>query len=584
MRVCFTSDKEWVVFLHEDGKEYKYLSEFPAFVKVGPYNAVPAKLHVLHNVVSRLQKAKRKLAIDRDVYDFLQQPFQLKEIPASFRFHTEPMDYQRIALRYLWTVGSGGLLLDPGMGKTKVVLDYIVLAGFKKVLVVCPKPLLSVWTDEIEVHRPELSNYYVVQSMDWDKEKTSVESADVVIINYTKAVALDDFLANAGFDFMHLDEFLIKDPTTDRTKSLTKISKKIPFRCGGSGTLVNNTILDVFAPVRYLEPGLVGYNGSHFMARHTVKNPHNPKQVVGYKGIDEARAILESCSIVMTKDKWLKLPDKKFHDISVSLTPEQHEAYWQLTRNYLCKVGGQTVEVDNPLVMMSKLYQIANGFLYIADKEDEQVNEVSELLAEDPKRKKKRLKRNTVFFAESAKVKALRDLLCGKLSGKRAIIWFNMEAEYQMISKMLEELGHSFLTIKGGEADTGGKVRKFNRDNSIRWLVCQAKSVNYGVTVMGTSLEKLEELDIEPLPGISTDVHTEVFYSMSFSLEVYLQQQDRIHRLGQKHVCDYYRIFSSCPVEHRIRDAICDKMALKYEMLVDVAVSLLADSGKFNSE
>lgn len=571
MRLAFSENKQFIFFVHKDAKEYKFLHDFPAFIRQGPYFAIPAKINVLHNVVQRLRKARKELNLDKDVYEFLQTPFKLREIPASFKFHTQPMDYQLLALRYLYTTGSGGLLLDPGMGKSKVVLDYIALQGFKRSLIICPKALLFVWEDEIQVHRPELAEgAYVVKTTSWEDEKEGILNSPVVILNYNKAVSFAAELSNAGFDFMHIDEFLIKDPSTDRTKALTSISKRIPYRCGGSGTLINNTVLDVFSPVRYLEPSLVGWNFTNFKNKHTVPNPNDVKQVVAFKGLDEARSILESCSIVMSKERWLKLPEKVFHDVSVSLSQEQKDVYWALMRNYTAEVGGHTVDIDNPLVMLAKLYQISNGFLYINKKESESANEVSELLAEEGKQTKTRSKRETYFFNEQAKIGALRRILTERIPDRKAIIWFNMEAEYQLIKQLLDELGSKYLTIKGGEKSTGEKVREFNRTPEIQWLVCQAKSVNYGITVLGTSSEKLEELDIEAMPGVSPEVYTQVFYSMNFSLEVFLQQQDRIHRLGQKHTCEYYRIFASTPVEARIRDALSDKMTLRKDMLVDI--------------
>jgi SNF2 family DNA or RNA helicase len=585
MRIAFNQNRDKVLFIHEDMHEYKRLHNFPAFLKEGPYFFVPAKSQVLFNVVNRLQRTKSKIRMDKDVHEFMNMPFKLLPIPGSFKFHTKPMDYQEIALRYIYTVGSGGLLLDPGMGKSKVVLDYIWLMQFKKVIIVCPKALLFVWEDEIAVHRPELS-YHVVGSTDWEKELPGISGATVTILNYTKAVTLRAELAKVGYEFIHLDEFLIKDPKTDRTKSLTDLARRIPYKCGGSGTLINNTIMDVFCPVRYLEPALVGSNYKNFFDTHAVTvipraggdgQQQQRAQVVAFKGKDIARSILESCSIVMTKDKWLKLPKKNFRDIYVQMQPEQREAYYSLMSNYITQVQGTFIEVDNPLVMMSKLYQISNGFVYHTPPE-EVGEETYDLIGDDPKKKKKKSSRTTLFFSESAKIAALRKLLTETIKGRRAIIWFNMEAEYQMIEKMLKEENQTFLTIKGGEKATGEKVRRFNHDPSINWLVCQAKSVNYGITVLGTNLEKLEADDYPVFPGISPEVYTEVFFSMNFSLEVYLQQQDRIHRLGQKHECDYYRIFCNSPVEKRIRSAIEDKLTLRYDMLVDVAESLLKES------
>lgn len=580
MLIQFNQDRTKVLFIHEDGKEYIFLNRFPAFLKGfrDQYFYAPAKPQLIFNLYHRLLRAKRKLKISQDVLDFLNQPFALKPIPASFKFHTTPMDFQEISLRYLYTVGGGGLLLDPGMGKSKVILDFILLMGFTKALIVCPKPLLFVWEDEIATHRPELT-YHTVTTTDWPAEAVGITKANVTIINYNKAVAFKEQLKAAGFQFIHLDEFLIKDPSTDRTKDLTDLSYVIPHRAGGSGTLVNNSVHDVFAPVRYLEPSLVSQSSKKFLDHFAVKKTGKDKdgntvnRVVAFKYMDEARSILESCSIVMTKEKWLKLPPKHFHDIFVPLTDEQRRVSQELARNYISTVKGTTIEIDNALVMLSKLYQISNGFIYWTPpgEESEVENETAELLADEPKRKKKKLKRQTIFFEDSAKIEALRKLTCETIPGRRAILWFNMEAEYTLIKAMLEREGKSFLTIKGGENKTGEKVRTFNTDPSIDYLVCQARSVNYGITVLGTTLEKLEETDFEIFPGISPEVHTQIFYSMNFSLEVYLQQQDRIHRLGQKHDCDYYRIFAISPVEKRIRDAITEKLTIRHSLLIDIA-------------
>ena len=592
MRIKFNQNKTKVYFINDDAREYKFLFEYPAFLREGPYFFVPAKWAIARNVFQRLRHdmpKKTKWAIDKDVHDFLNTQPKLREIPESFKFFTEPMDFQRIALRYMYTVGSGGILLDPGMGKSKVTLDYIALQGFKKVIIVCPKPLLFVWEDEIGIHRPDLT-FYTVKTTDWEKEKEGILSKQVTIINYNKAITFAEELASIGYEYIHLDEFLIKDPKTDRTKTLTKLSKDIPFRSGGSGTLINNSLMDVFCPVRYLEPALVGWNYTHFLERHAVRvktkagEEASVRAIVAFKGMDIARSILESCSIVMTKDEWLKgkIPEKQFHDIYVTPSQDQKEVYDSLMRNYIAEFKGEFFEIDNALVMLSKLYQISNGFLYKADKDETEmkagdaaaVNDLDDLLQD--KDRKRRPKRRTVFFDEQPKVEALRELVTKKIPERKAIIWFNMSAELELIEAMLKKENKNYEVIKGGESNIGKKVRRYNADPSIQYLVCQAKAVNYGITVLGTTVEKLEEEDneFEMMPNINPEVHTEIFYSMNFSLEVYLQQQDRIHRIGQKHVCDYYRIFANTSIEHQIRKAAIDKMSIREEMLVDIAHKL----------
>lgn len=571
MLVKFNVNKDRVLFIHENANEYKALMGFPAFLKEGPHHYVPAKVGVVYNVVSRIETSFRKIQIDKDVYTFMNQELRLRDLPSDFKFHTTPMIYQEIALRFMLTNGGGGLLLDPGMGKSKVVLDFIKLMGFKKSIVVCPLPLLFVWEDEVAIHRPDLT-IHLVTTTDWDAEWAKGKDKNILCLNYTKAVMFAPQLSKQGFEFIHLDEFLIKDPSTTRTKDITELSKKIPYRCGGSGTLVNNSIFDVFAPVRYLEPALVGWNYTNFQNRHAVKNPRDLKMVLGYRKKEEARAVLETCSIVMTKDEWLKLPEKKFHDMYYQPGEKQRDFYQSLQRNFIAEVGGETVEVDNALVMLSKLYQVSQGFIYVSDKKSEE-EEALDLLAEEGKKKKKG-KRRTVFFSEQPKVDAMVNLIKNTTKEKRAIIWFNCEAEYELIRKALEDNNWTFRSIKGGTKNLGGIVREYNADPNIKFLVCQAKSVNYGITILGTSFEKLEDAGVEVLPGISPSVHTQIFYSCNFSLEVFLQQQDRIHRIGQKHPCDYYRLWLNTPVEMLIKNALTDKMCIRKEMLVDIAEKL----------
>ena len=598
MNVSFNQDKTKIIFTHEDAKEFKALHEFPALIKEGIYFYCPAKVNVVKNLLDRFKTKFKKIALSKEIYEFSQQDIVLKAIPESFKFFTEPMDFQRIALRYMYTMGSGGLLLDPGMGKSKVVLDYIALMGFKRSVIVCPLPLLFVWKDECAIHRPD-KTIHLISATDgegeiktegktpeeieeaiarkearkaaWNEEWKLAQQADIIVINYTKLSMLKKHFDKIEIDFLHLDEFLIKDVSSNRTEDITNLSYGIPYRCGGSGTLVNNSPLDVFAPVRYLEPSLVGKSARQFNIRHTFRNPRNPRIVTGYKGVEEVREILEACCIVMSKAEWLKLPEKQFFDIYVNPSAEQKRCYTELSTNYITKIDDTWLQVDNALVMMSKLYQISNGFVYFNDEESEELG--AGLSAERTKTKKK-INRQIKYFDEQPKADALKELLSGKLKTRRNIIWFNFSGELNNITTVLDSLERKYLVIRGGTKNIGELIHQFNNDPSINDIVCQAKTINYGVTILGTTTEKLEDAGYEMFPGISPEVYTQIFFSCNFSLEVYLQQQDRTHRIGQKHICEYYRIWCNTNVEVRIWKALRDKMNIRKEMLIDIAESL----------
>ena len=613
MKLSLTSDHKYMEATPVSSKDFSFLKTFPGFVKVRGRYIAPARVNIVKNLVSRIKKHYPEgLQASKSVVDLYKSEFRLLPIPDSFTYFTTPLRHQEIALRYLYTNGGGGLLLDPGLGKTKVVLDFVKLMGFGKSLIVCPKALLFVWQDEVAVHRPDL-DIHVRRSMTWDRKIPRLEKkieelqlrlsqkedeedatklkrsqsllkrmvkdreiderrsqeADLVVVNYEKCVQGQIELLDTKIDFLAIDEGLVKDPKSLRTQAITSISKTVSSVVIMSGTLVNNSPVDIFAPVRIMEPALVGGAFLKFRDRfcHTgqVKDENGDVKntfVVGFKNLPEARNILQAISIVMRKEEWLDLPDKKFFTVECDPSEEQVERMTELAANYITTIGDEYLEVDSPLTAMAKLYQMSNGFVYLSTDEEE----VDELFG---KESRNRSKRETFYFDRNPKIEAFLDLYNSKLSNRKFILWYNTDAEFHMISKCLEDNRISFSSIRGGEKDTGGKVRAFNSNEKLQVLVCQAKSVNYGITVLGKNPEALDS-DIEVVPDIDPRVYTEVFFSLNFSLEVFLQQQDRIHRIGQTHETEYYIIMCNTPVERKIKEALESKTELRETILVDI--------------
>lgn len=560
---------QYVRYRPEGEKEKKLIRSFPGLLFLGLDYYSVAKPHVVANLVQRLQKKKFAIRADSSVKSYIEDTFKLKEIPEDFKFYTEPLPHQLLALRFAYTLGSCGLLLEAGMGKTKIVLDYIALSKFKKSLIIAPKALLFVWEDERIAHRPD-KTIYVVKSTNWEEEQEGILAADIVVVNYTKAVLMKGGLSSITWDYINLDEFLVKDPFSQRSQAINEIGRGVANKTGSSGTLVNNSPMDTFNPVRFLEPSLTGESYIKFRDEYCVMVKGSRKDdgsynkfIVGYRKVDEIKALLHSCSIVMTKEVWLKnLPKKVFRNVIVQMSDEQRHHYQELASNYITSLDGQYLEVENPLTVLCKLLQISNGFAYL-----DQGNEEEQEWLTGKESKKKKANRKTHFFKEQPKAEKLVSLLGNELSNRRVILWYNLSGERKVIEEYLTKAGISFITIAGGEKDTGNKVRTFNENNSCRVLLCQAKAVNYGITVLG---HDGEDEDIPILPNIDTNVYTQIFYSLSFSLEVFLQQQDRIHRIGQTHECEYYILVSNSAIEYDIVEKIEFKTELRENILTDI--------------
>ncbi len=607
MHIDVSPCNKYVVFQTTDIKEIAILKKFPGLLysKSGGFFYIPNKLNVIHNIFGRLKsKFKKTVTISEKVHLLRQEKEVLLDIPPEFTFHTEPLEHQLLALRHLYTRKNLGLLLDPGLGKTKTVLDYIYLSkltdkNFTKALIVCPKALLFVWQMETARHRPEL-RIHVINSVSYrsliasreakmadlsvglreaqalerdiarlrtamEEENKAISNADVIVVNYAKVVDGEAFFTKNKWSLLAIDEGLVKNPRSQQTEVITKISRNTDRNIVMSGTLINNGPEDVFAPVRILEPALLGTSFYTFNDYYGIMAGSATKKfLVGYRHKDEIRSCLEAVSLVMRKEDWLKLPPKKFIDVPVKLGKEQRRIYEEMASNYIADLGnGETVEVDNPLSCLCKLTQIMNGFMYIGGKDP-----VVDLGLGESKKppKKPEAPRVTVFLKDQPKLDALRDLLTRTLRGRKVVIWYNMSAEAILIENMLREVGIKYRTVKGGEKDTAGSINSFNNDPDITVLLCQAKAVNYGVTLLGSNLDDIEEAQ----PDLDTKVYTHVFYSLNYSLEVFIQQQDRSHRIGQTVSPEYYILKTDTDMEEAIVISLLNKERIREEFLVDI--------------
>ena len=165
-----------VEFKPETVVERNYLDRFPGFFRKKGLRISSMKPNILQNIVKRMKKtlSSKIVTSSQEIANTLKQPLELLEIPEDFHFYTKPLNHQMIALRYLYTYKQAGLLLDPGLGKTKVVLDFIALMGFGKSIIVCPKALLFVWEEEAQKHRPD-KKIYVMESTAWDEKLESAK-------------------------------------------------------------------------------------------------------------------------------------------------------------------------------------------------------------------------------------------------------------------------------------------------------------------------------------------------------------------------------------------------------------------------
>lgn len=582
--------------------ELSKLERFPGLSRLDRYYVIPAKKHLLRNLVPRLKRIFTKVEVSDSVSAIMEDTNKLP-YPDHFFFHTEPLPHQRIALERAYEYGNIALLLEPGLGKTKIVLDYIFLVQAKLPLIICPNALTFVWKDEAAIHRPEVKPY-VFKSTDYETEFKKMKDGgyNCMVMNYEKVTRLLDCLMDTEIDFLNIDEALIKDPSTNRTKSILKLGRNhssIKHRMIGSGTLINNSEADMFAPIQFIEPSLVGTN-YHAFAQRYLQEQYLKKGTTSIKFFtkevkrnEELKAELKDTlwapSVIMTKEEWLDLPPKEVIDVFVEMPEVISQQIEELTAHTSVTLpDGEHIDCDNALVMMTKVAQMSRGFCYVPEETEQSLETAAsleagslfDLFSEGPevraktKKKKKATKISHVYVYEKQHpiLKETVRLLTEDLKNEKSIVWFNMNTEARMLEAALTKASISFSSIYGGEKHIRDKVHAFNNEDDTQVLLCQAKVINYGVTVLGnTKAEEVEEDEIESLPNFNPRIATEIFFSTNFSLEVYLQQMDRIHRIGQTRPCKYYRMWvRNSWVDDNIRLAIDKKLKINKSMLVDI--------------
>lgn len=628
--------------LTEDGRRLLLKSEVPsdvAFLKKlpGPQATargmdfwIDAKPWLVRDVLKRIKTHFTGAArISARAQQVRQTSFALAPIPAAFGYHTSPFEHQDLALRYLYTMKRVGLLLDPGLGKTKVVLDWIYLEkltnpDFSKALVVCPKALLFVWVKQMRIHRPELKIHVLrgvgynkqIQGRrkklkstditdhqkrilqmdiarleeDRDEESAAIQRADIVLVNYAKVVQNPRFFTRNKWSLLAVDEALVKNPHSDQSGVITEVAHSTSCVTLMSGTLINNSEGDAFSPVCILEPTLLGMSVHKFNEFYAIRTKRtittrekdgsvgtrDVLSIIGYNHGAEIKESLHAVSLVMRKEAWLKdLPKKEFYYVNVELSEDQKRVYDEIGRNYISVLpNGETVEVDNPLSCLSKLSQISSGFLYITPTREEMVDvgifTMDHILAnrgssKDKARKARTSEPRRVYrFPSQPKVDALRKLHRGELAKEKVVIWYNFGFELELLEDLAKEENIVYRVVKGGTKDPGKQIDDFNEKPDVQWLLCQAKAVNYGVTLLGTDLE---QVDYEP--ELSVEVRTHVYYSLNYSLEVFIQQQDRSHRIGMKKAPRYFILRGDTSTERAISMKLVRKEVLREEFLED---------------
>lgn len=447
-------------------------------------------------------------------------------------------DYQKAALKWMLETPKSYLALDMGLGKTLITLEWIKALtkehGVKGVLVLAPlRTIHSTWPEEIKKWTPELT-YTVLHGA--DKLTNLQKDVDIYLMNYEGLPWLLDNLKRlfrksgaVPFRGLVIDEgSMVKSGSTKRFKILKTLCEVFPiWRTILSGTPAPNSLLDLWSQYYILDGGArLGQFVTHFKSRFFFQVDRmgfvwalRPgANTLIYKEIEDITYRLDS-------EDYLDLPDRIDNVLEIELPKKSMTLYKKLEKEFFLELeNAEDLEVFNAASLSMKLRQVVQGGVYTGTK-------VGNNLYLNPEGKE--VKVNPHERLHKAKLNVLKALV-EEANGQGILCAIQFKFELEMIRELYPDVA----VIAGGcSAIESAKHIKAWNAGELPLLVCHPSSISHGVNLQSGS-------------------HILLWYSLTWSLEQYLQLNKRLHRFGQKNVVVVHHLVAKGTVDERVMAAL----------------------------
>lgn len=460
-------------------------------------------------------------------------------LPPDLPLVTKPFHHQEQALALLLRRKVFGLFMDMGTGKTKVLLDLCACLKkeelakgnvFKPFLVIAPLSVVDVWKRQAAVHQPSLKVHVLSgSSAERDQQARDIRvygGADIIVVNYESSWRISE-LKYFSYTAMVLDEATrIKQRSAKQAKGALALGRLADRRYILTGTPMPNNPLELWNQLRFLDPTILGDSFYLFRDMYAVMGGYGRHEVVGWKNLDDLSRKLSRISYTVKKSECLDLPPKTYTEYRVDLPKDWAVSYTRMARDLVAEIQGTTISVEALLAKLTKLRQMASGFVYAPDTE--------ELVLKLP-------------LYQNPKIFQLVDLLQMWLSqNHKCVIWGIFKEELNLIESALKEIlpGGGWVRLDGSvpQEKRADLIEKFQTDPKCMVFVGQQRAGGLGITLTAGKYC--------------------VFFSNDYSPEIRLQCEDRLHRIGQNSAVTYVDIIAKKTIDGVICQMLKNKQKL----------------------
>jgi len=442
-----------------------------------------------------------------------------------------PHQYQHNAVQFMLENGSGQLWLEPGLGKTSITLEAVRQllnsSAIKKVLIVAPlRPSYAVWPVEVEKW-DNFKNLTISVLHGPHKDKILHDKSIIHVINFEGLQWLSATLRRLNiklpYDMLVVDEIsYLKNTRTQRFKSLNPMLDHFKRRFGLTGSPAPNGLMDIFGPQLVVDRGATfGRYITHYRANYFY-----PTGYGGYTWAlqtDAEQKIYDALSgkvLRMAAKDYLDLPELIINKVYIELPPDARKTYNELEKKLLTDIELGQVTAATAAVAIGKCQQIANGAVYLDGEE------------------------RTVQHVHDAKLEAVQDIV-EELSGQPCLIGYHFKHDLERLKKVYPDAPVIGSGVSGDQLT--GIINKWNLGLT-PVLLAHPQSAGHGLNLQGAG-------------------HAVIWFSNTWSLEIYEQFVRRLWRQGQRNNIIVHQMIARKTVDEAIIKAIETKDKTQQSLL-----------------
>lgn len=422
-------------------------------------------------------------------------------------------NYQNYAKDFILAHKVSALFLDCGLGKTITTLTAInelMYDSFEisKVLIIAPlRVAQSTWKEEIEKwDHLNLLRYSVAVGDEKERLKALKQNSDIYIINREN---VDWLVTKSGIDFnfdmLIIDELSsFKSHTSKRFKSLLKIRPYFERVVGLTGTPSSNGLMDLWAEFRVLDLGeRLGRYITHYRNEYFLPDKRNGAVIFSYKPQPNAEERiyrrLADITISMKSTEYLKMPELILNELEINLDEEDQMKYKKFKKEMVMTIQEKEIDAINAASLSNKLIQLANGSIYDADKK--------------------------FYEIHNKKLDKLEEII-ESANGKPVFVAYWFKADKERIEKR----------FKVREIKTADDIKQWNK-GMIDLALIHPASAGHGL-------------------NLQSGGSTLVWFSLTWSLELYQQTNARLYRQGQKDTVVIHHLITKNTIDEDIMKSL----------------------------